>query len=94
MGGDRQMPDGPILRERARAAIEAGKLPRRSADRTWGGPGVGAPCSVCDQPVTRDQMEFEVQFVNQGTAPGLDVYHVHVRCFAAWELERTKPGRA
>src|SRR5207245_5710929 len=24
--------------------------------------------------------------------PGLDRYHLHVRCFAAWEFERTKPG--
>jgi len=33
-------------------------------------------------------MEFEIQFAHDGSNPGLDKYHVHIRCFAAWELER------
>jgi hypothetical protein len=86
------MPDEALLRERARAAILDGKLPSRRPDRTWGGPGVGALCPLCEQPVTRDQMEFEIQFARDGDTPGLDKYHVHVRCFAAWELERTHVG--
>ena len=85
------MPDEKILREKARAAIKAGKVPSIRPDRTWGGPGVGAPCVVCDLPVTKDQLEFEIQFSHNGDNPGLDKYHVHVRCFAAWEFERTKP---
>ena len=36
------MPDEVLLRVRARAAIQDGKLPSRRPDRTWGGPGVGA----------------------------------------------------
>ncbi len=84
------MPDEARLREQARAAVQTGKLPARLPDRTWGGPGVGAPCSVCDQPVAKDQMEFEIQFVRDGDNPGLDRFHVHVRCFAAWEFERHK----
>ena len=39
------------LREKARAVIESGKLPSRTPDRTWGGPGVGASCAICDLPV-------------------------------------------
>jgi hypothetical protein len=85
------MPDEKNLREKARAAIKAGKVPTRRPDRTWGGPGVGAPCVVCDLPVTKDELEFEIQFTHDGDNPGLDKYHVHVRCFAAWEFERTKP---
>jgi len=46
---------------------------------------------ACDLPVTKDQLEFEIQFSHDGDNPGLDTYHVHVRCFAAWEFERTKP---
>ena len=76
------------LREQARTVIEAGKLPARRPDRTWGGPGVGAPCAVCGVPVGKDQLEFEIQFARDGDNPGLDKYHVHVRCFAAWEFER------
>jgi hypothetical protein len=50
----------------------------------------GAPCSVCDVPVTSLQLEFEIQFARGADHPGLDKYHVHVRCFAAWEFERRR----
>lgn len=86
------MTDETILREKARAAILNAALPRRLPDRTWGGPVVGAPCSVCGEPVRRDQMEFEVQFEHDGATPGLDKFHIHVRCFAAWEFERGTLG--
>lgn len=82
------MPDETILRARAQAAILDGKLPRRRPDRVWGGPGVGAVCAVCDLPVTKDETEFEIEFAHDGDSPGLDKYHVHLRCFAAWEFER------
>ena len=38
--------------------------------------------------MTRDEMEFEIQFEHDGAMPGLDKFHVHIRCFAVWELER------
>jgi hypothetical protein len=87
-------PDEPILRQKAREAVQQGKLPARRPDRTWGGPGVGAPWAVCEQPVTRDDMEFEIEFARDGNMPGLDKYHVHIRCFAAWEFERKRAGEA
>jgi hypothetical protein len=80
------------LRAKVREVLQAGKLPNRRPDRTWGGPGVGAPCPVCDLPVTRDQMEFEIEFARNGDSPGLDKLHVHIRCFAAWEFERRRDG--
>ncbi len=85
------MPDEARLREQARQAIQNEKLPARAPDRTWGGPGVGAECSVCGKSVTKQELEFEIQFARDGTMPGLDKYHVHIRCFAAWEFERNKP---
>jgi hypothetical protein len=88
-----QMPDESILREKARSIVLSGKLPTRRPDRTWGRPGVGAECTICEEPVTRDQMEFEIQFMRDGN-PGLDKFHVHIRCFAAWEFERRKDGGA
>jgi len=69
-----------------------GKLPSRNADRTWGGPGEGLECSICERPVAKSEMEFEIQF--DGTSPSVDKYHVHIRCFAAWEFERGKVGLA
>ena len=85
------MPDEPILREKARNVVVTGKLPNRRPDRTWGGPGVGAECTICGQPVTGDQKEFEIEFRRDGD-PGLDKFHVHIRCFAAWEFERHRDG--
>jgi hypothetical protein len=84
------MPDEVLLRIRARAAIQDGKLPSRRPDRTSGGPGVGALCAVCEKPVTNNELEFEIQFAHDGDSPGLDKYHIHVRCCAAWEFEREK----
>jgi hypothetical protein len=84
------MPNEAGLRKVAREVLRAGKLPRQEPDRTWGGLGVGAPCAVCEKPVTRDELEYEVQFAHDGASPGLDKYHLHLRCFAVWELERTK----
>lgn len=82
------MPDEAVLREKARAAVHQGKLPSRGPDRVWGGPGIGVPCAVCGVPVTKDEMEFEIQFARDGGSPDLDKFHLHRRCFAAWEFER------
>jgi hypothetical protein len=85
------MPDEIALRAQARKAVQGGKLPARSPDRVWGGPGVDAPCAVCTLPVGKGEMEFEVQFEQAGGG-GLDKFHLHRRCFAAWEFERNKPS--
>ena len=84
------MMDEEALREKARTVIQNGKLRSRTPDRTWGSPGVGAPCTICELPVRSTEMEFEIQFARDGGTPqaGLDKYHVHIRCFAAWEFER------
>lgn len=79
--------DESTLRRKAREAIQAGKLPSRRAESTWGGPGVGTHCAICDKPVKRDEVEFELEFARDDD-PGLDTYHLHIRCFAAWEFER------
>jgi hypothetical protein len=82
------MSDESMLREKARQVVRDGKLPACRPTRTWGGPGVDAPCAVCGKPVGHDEMEFEIQFARDDGQPGLDKYHVHIRCFAAWEFER------
>lgn len=86
------MPDETILRAKAQEAIRTGKLPSRRPDRTWGGPGVGVVCTVCDEAVTKDQLEIQVEFSRDGRSPGLDIFHIHVLCFAAWEFERHEDG--
>ena len=63
---------------------------RRVIQTACGREWMGAPCTICGEPVTPDQVEYEVEFAHEGAIPGLDKYHVHLRCFAAWEFERTK----
>ena len=84
------MPNEVEVRAQARQALTGDRIPRRDPDRTWGGPGADMPCTICAKRVTVSQMEYELQFRNDGATPGLDRYHLHLRCFAAWEMERTK----
>ena len=62
-----QMNNEATLREKAREAIQSGKLPAMKPSRTWGGPGSGTECSVCGEPVKPDQMELEIEYRNGGT---------------------------
>ena len=89
---ERPLSDEPILRKRAREAICAEKLPSRRPDHMWGGSGAGERCVICDELVTRDQLELEIQFAHHGAADRLHDFHLHVQCFAAWELERRQDG--
>ena len=86
-----QVSDEGPLRE-AREVIQGKKLPNRPPDRMWGGPGAGADCAICSAPVTRAELEFEIEFARAGDDPGVDTYHVHIHCFAAWQAECNKLG--
>jgi hypothetical protein len=86
------MSDEPLLRAKAREVVRTGKLPSRRPDRIWGGPGAGELCAICGEPISRDQLEFEILFARDGVDLRPDRFHTHVRCFAAWELERAKDG--
>ena len=83
------MDDGSLC-EKARAAIENGKLPARSPDRIMGGPGCGEACALCGETLGRNRMELEAEFRQEGEIPELHKYHLHPRCFAAWEYERVR----
>ena len=82
------MDNEAVLREQAHEATRTGTLPARRPDRTWTGSGVGFACAVCARPVRRYDREVQVQFEHSGHVTGLDTFHLHLRCFAAWELER------
>jgi len=76
-------PDNPLLREKARQAIERRRMPNREPDRLGGIAGIGRICSVCERPVTTEETDLELLFGRDGT-PGPVAYHVHVRCYSAW----------
>ena len=75
-------------REKIREKITNGLLPLLEPNRTWGGPGEGLSCAVCERPISKDQVEFEVHFTQEGQAAP-EVRRFHLDCFAAWELERS-----
>jgi hypothetical protein len=85
------MDDGSLC-EKARAAIQNGKLPERGPDRIMGGPGCGEACALCGETLGRNRMELEAEFTQAGEIPELHKYHLHPRCFAAWEFERRQGG--
>ena len=88
------MPNEQHIRALARKILQAGGIPRHDPDGTWGGKEVDVPCAICGERIRPDQVEYEVQFAHDGVTPGVDLFHLHLRCLAAWELERTKaaPG--
>jgi hypothetical protein len=92
--GAQQMTDDSTLRSKAREAIQARRLPDRLRDRTWGGPGAGASCPVCGERLKHDEPEFELEFDRDDGDRGPDNYHIHILCFAVWELEFQTLGGA
>lgn len=81
------MSDDNELREMAREAIRAGRLPDRAPDHIWGGPSVGGHCVVCQAALQRGAVELEIEFVAEDRS-GSQTYQLHVRCFTALECER------
>ena len=64
---------------------------RRDPDGTWGGKAADVPCAICGERIRPDHLEYELQFGPEGAKARVDMFHLHLRCFAAWEMERTKP---
>jgi hypothetical protein len=79
------MSDETELRQKAREAIQAGKLPSHPPERMWGGQGSGRCCTICGSATERDEIEFELEFVrHDGGSDGANPL-VHLCCLAAWE---------
>jgi len=75
------------LRRRARAALNAAMIPRERPTGLWGGNGSGESCPVCGHRVDEAEMELEAEFAVDSTS-GVREFHLHLPCFAAWEIER------
>jgi hypothetical protein len=78
------------LQRRAREALAAGLIPRERPSGLWGGKGSGEPCPVCGHAIDAAEMELEVEFSGVG-GRGAREFHLHLQCFAAWEIERRAP---
>jgi len=99
------MPDEPILQDKAREAIESGRLPAVKPHRIFCAPSAGQRCAVCGVSVPAGQMQFELEFSDSPSPKGKSLrhilgrlrekpkvsrYHLHHPCFTAWEFERLK----
>ena len=79
--------DELMLRETVRQRLRTGGLPAAASARTWSRAGNGSPCALCTRSITSDETEFELEF-DGPKRPFVTFYHLHPRCYAAWELER------
>lgn len=82
------MVDEGTLTKKAREAIQARKLPNGPPTRMSAGNGFGTGCPICDNLVQPDEIGYEVEFAASEESAARKVYHIHARCFAAWETER------
>src|ERR1700741_820366 len=79
------------LREKAREAVQSGRVPGRRPDRVLGGVGRQRTCVVCNQMITLTQMEIEAEFPRNGIASESTCYWFHPRFFTAWEARPPSP---
>jgi hypothetical protein len=77
------------LQNRAREALNSGQIPRERPSGLWGGNGSGETCPVCGHLIDATEMELEVEFESAEVGIlGAKEFHLHLPCFAAWEIER------
>lgn len=69
------------LRTRARTLIAQGRLPAVRSLQCWAGTGNNEVCSLCGEPIARNEVEFEIE-----DATGA-LYRFHFLCHAAWQFE-------
>ena len=87
------LPDETALRLLAELKIETGALPCVEPRTAFAGKGSGLPCSLCEQPISAHQYEFE--YANGGG----EISRYHLRCQEIWRLVLTvrynaaRPGR-
>lgn len=62
--------------------IDAGRLPGvRQRHHISAGTGEGSPCDVCGRLITRDAVQYDVEYAVQDEARSA---RVHVDCYDAW----------
>src|SRR5262249_25558007 len=75
--------DEDRLRATVRARLGSGALFPVNG-HSWAGYGSGRPCAVCDAPIGRAEIEYEVKGPKGGT-------FVHLACFMLWHRESERP---
>ena len=69
------------------AKLAAGASPGIRVDKFWEGKGSGSRCNGCDQTISPDDAETEIELA------AAVLLRLHQRCFSAWQLEIGRQGR-
>jgi hypothetical protein len=80
--------DEQDLRRSALVALQAGIIPRDQPRQILGGSGAGEVCPVCGRSIEPAEMELELEFANTEVGDDAREFHLHLPCFAAWEIAR------
>jgi hypothetical protein len=78
------------VRDEVLEAIRAGKLPNSSPSVISSGPGRGASCVICGEPLKPDEVEFELEYAPRADGELPEKYHAHLTCFSPWDSERKR----
>ena len=70
------------IRDRIRAKLATGFLPRTNFPRVSGEAGSGEPCDACAEPIPKTTVEIEGPLFKGA------IVKFHVRCFTLWQTER------
>jgi hypothetical protein len=70
------------LRARIHHLIEQGSLPVMRPERIAAGYGLGKKCDGCGRPITRDQIEYEIDDRRYGVP-----LELHLECYVLWQLD-------
>jgi hypothetical protein len=63
-------------------------LPATTRGPLWAGPGSGGACSLCGEPLSPVEIEYEVE---EGTRENRRTFRLHIACHTAWEAALTEP---
>jgi hypothetical protein len=66
--------------------LRDGELPRAPANRLYGGLGSDSTCACCDRMISRNQLEFEVEFAAMAVGTP-DKVVMHPQCLRLWYEE-------
>jgi hypothetical protein len=82
------------LKDLAREALEAGRVPQVRPERLWGSSGDGSECPICCEAIASEDVGFELDFPRSSSLePPRPSCLVHARCFKAWDVVRQESGR-
>jgi hypothetical protein len=78
-------PSESTLRQLAREKRQQGALPGNTAHMCWAGPGSGQVCCLCDRPIQKDHVEYEME--TRPITTNMRIFRFHELCYRAWRAE-------